>query len=163
MKLIIEARVESEDAELLREPIRLAVVGRDDGNLEHLGFSLEEGRALMAAAQSALVSNQATQWLATQDYCRRCFTPLRHKDSRSIVVRTFAREFRHRFPRQAPTLEDLVASATEQCAPVLVKVRRRLTTSDRRQTTIAFQLGSCLDRLPLDEEELWRRTWKRRG
>jgi hypothetical protein len=66
-------------------------------------------------------------------------------------------------PRQAPTLEDLVASATEQCAPVLVKVRRRLTTSDRWQTKIAFQLGSCLDRLPLDEEELWRRTWKRRG
>src|SRR3981081_2124992 len=52
-------------------------------------------------------------------------------------------------PRQAPTLEDLVASATEQCAPALVKVRRRLTTSDWRQTKIAFQLGSCLDRLLL--------------
>jgi hypothetical protein len=101
MKLIIEARVESEDAELLREPIRLAVVG----------------------ARRAIGS----------------------------------------VPRQASTLEDLVASATEQCAPVPVRVRRRLTTSDRRQTKIAFQLGSCLDRLPLDEEELWRRTWKRRG
>jgi hypothetical protein len=48
-------------------------------------------------------------------------------------------------------LEDLVASATEQCAPVLVKVRRRLTTSDRRETKIALQLGSCLDRLPHNE------------
>jgi hypothetical protein len=53
----------------------------------------------------------------------------------------------------APKLEDLVASATEKCAPVLVKVRRGLTTSDPRQTKIAFQLGSGLDRFPLDEEE----------
>jgi hypothetical protein len=77
MKLITEARVESEDAELLREPIRLAVAGRDDGDLKHLG----KGRALMAAAHSALLSNQATQWLATQDYCRRGFTPLRPRRS----------------------------------------------------------------------------------
>src|ERR1700730_9588272 len=42
---------------------------------------------------------------------------------------------------------------TEQCAPVLVKGRRRLSISDRRQTKIAFELGSGLDRLPLDEEE----------
>jgi hypothetical protein len=48
----------------------------------------------------------------------------------------------------ASTPEDMVASATEQCAPVPAKVRCRLTTSDRRQAKIQFQLGSCLDRLP---------------
>lgn len=42
-----------------------------------------------------------------------------------------------------------MASATEQCTPVLVKVRRKLTTSDRRQAKLEFQLDSCLDRLPL--------------
>ena len=34
--------------------------------------------------------------------------------------------------RQAPTQKDLVALAAEQCAPVLVKVRHWLTTSNRR-------------------------------
>jgi hypothetical protein len=67
MKLIIEARVEC---------------------TEQLGLTLEEGRALQAAAQSALISSHTEQWFATQDYCRRCCTPLYHKDSRSIVVRT---------------------------------------------------------------------------
>jgi hypothetical protein len=89
MKLIIEARMEDEDAELPREPVRLAVIDRiDDDDLEQLGLSLDEGRALMTAAQSAVVSSQTMNWLLKNDYCRRCFTPLRRKDSRSIVVRT---------------------------------------------------------------------------
>jgi len=88
MKLIIEARVECTDSDLRREPIRLAVLDRIDDDLEQLGLTLEEGRALLAAAQSALISSHTEQWLATQDYCRRCCTPLYHKDSRSIVVRT---------------------------------------------------------------------------
>jgi hypothetical protein len=88
MKLIIEARVESNDDESQRGPIRLAVIERNDDDLEHLGFSLEECRSLMAAAQSVVVSNHVTQWLSTLDYCRCCFTPLRRKDSRTIVVRT---------------------------------------------------------------------------
>jgi hypothetical protein len=37
------------------------VIERDDDDLEHLEFSLEEGRSLMAAAQSAVVSNHVTQ------------------------------------------------------------------------------------------------------
>jgi hypothetical protein len=51
-----------------------------DNDLEQLGLTLEEGRELLAAAQSALVSSQAEQWLATEDYCRRCCTPLYHKE-----------------------------------------------------------------------------------
>jgi hypothetical protein len=88
MKLIIEARVECTDSDLRRVPIRLAVLDRIDDDLEQLGLTLEEGRALLATPQSALISSHTEQWLATQDYCRRCCTPLYHKDSRSIVVRT---------------------------------------------------------------------------
>jgi hypothetical protein len=88
MKLIIEARVECTDSDLRREPIRLAVLDRIDDDLEQLGLTLEEGRAPLAAAQSALISSDTEQWLAAQVYCRRCCTPLYHKDSRSIVVRT---------------------------------------------------------------------------
>jgi hypothetical protein len=48
MKLIIEARVECTDSDLRREPIRLAVLDRIDDDLEQLGLTLEEGRALLA-------------------------------------------------------------------------------------------------------------------
>jgi hypothetical protein len=73
MKLIIEARVEC-DSDLRREPIRLAVLDRIDDEFEQLGLTLEEGQALMAAAQLAIISSHTEQWVATQDYCRRCCT-----------------------------------------------------------------------------------------
>jgi transposase-like protein len=76
MKLIIEARVECTDSDLRREPFRLAVLDRIDDELEQLGLTLEEGLVLLAAAQSALISSHTEQWLATEDYCRRCCTPL---------------------------------------------------------------------------------------
>jgi hypothetical protein len=37
--------------------------------------------------------------------------------------------------RQAPTQKDLVIRATEQCAPILMKARHRLTTSNARHLT----------------------------
>ncbi len=65
MKLIIEARVECTDSDLRREPIRLAVLDRIDDDLEQLGLTLEEGRALLAAAQSALISSHTELWLVS--------------------------------------------------------------------------------------------------
>jgi AraC-like DNA-binding protein len=59
----------------------------------------------------------------------------------------FARKFRHRF---------LVRRPRRRYTPVPVKVRRRLTTFDRPQVKIESKLGSCLDRLPLEEKELWK-------
>jgi hypothetical protein len=50
VKLIIEARVECTDSDLRREPIRLAVLDRIDDDLERLGLTPEECRALLAAA-----------------------------------------------------------------------------------------------------------------
>ena len=88
MRLIIEARLEDEDSNAPGEPVNIAVLDRADDDLEQLGLTLEEGRELLAAAQSALVSRQAARWLATADYCRRCCIPLYHKDSRSIIIRT---------------------------------------------------------------------------
>ncbi len=99
MRLIIEARVECSDSNLRSEPIRVAVLDRVDDDLEQLGLTLEEGRELLAAAQSALVASQAEQWLNTENYCRRCCTPLYHKDSRSIIVRTVFGKVTLRSPR----------------------------------------------------------------
>jgi hypothetical protein len=84
MRLIIEREWNLRSLTCKPEPRRLAVLDRMDDDLEQLGLTLEEGRELLAAAQSALVSSQAEQWLDTEDYCRRCRTPLYHKDSRSV-------------------------------------------------------------------------------
>ena len=88
MRLIIEARLEGNDIETTVVPIPLAVIDRYDDDLEQLGLSLAEGRELLAAAQSVVVSSQASRWIATQDSCHKCYTPLRRKDSRPIVMRT---------------------------------------------------------------------------
>jgi hypothetical protein len=51
----IEGWLESAGPYLPHEPIRLASIERPNDDLERLGLSLEEGRELMAAAQSAVV------------------------------------------------------------------------------------------------------------
>ena len=56
MRLIIEARLEGNDIEPTVVPIPLAVIDRYDDDLEQLGLSLAEGRELLAAAQSVVVS-----------------------------------------------------------------------------------------------------------
>lgn len=88
MRLIIEARLEGEGIDPADAPIPLAVIDRHDDALDQLGLSLTEDRELLTATHSALVSGHASSWVATQDYCHSCYTPLRHKDSRAIVMRT---------------------------------------------------------------------------
>ena len=81
MKLIIEARLEGDGIETAKDPIPIAVIHRRDDDLEQLGLSLAEGRELLAATQSVLVSRQACAWVAGEDYCHDCYTPLRRKDT----------------------------------------------------------------------------------
>jgi predicted DNA-binding protein (UPF0251 family) len=87
MRLVIEARVESADAATQQEPIRLAVIERVDDDLEVLGLSLQEGRELMAAAQSVGISMHVQRWLITQASAA-VVTTLCHKDRRSLIVPT---------------------------------------------------------------------------
>ena len=87
MRLIIEARiVDGDDA--VDDTVTLAVVERRDRSLSELGLTLEEGRALLAQAQTVLVSQQVGGWTSSEMNCRRCGAPLSHKDSRTVVVRT---------------------------------------------------------------------------
>jgi hypothetical protein len=88
MRLIIEARVEGAESDQQSSRRAWRSLTGWTTILSSWGLTLEEGRELLPAAQSALVPSQAVQWLATEDYCRRCCTPLYHKDSRLIVVRT---------------------------------------------------------------------------
>ena len=129
MKLIIEARLESADPHLQREPLRLASIERPNDDLERLGLSLEEGREQMAAAQSAVVSNHVADWLTRRDYCRHCCTPFRRKDSRSIVVRTVFGKVSVESPRFWSCTCDRVRSAgpAYTMSPLAEALPRRTT------------------------------------
>ncbi|CAN7783706.1 ISKra4 family transposase [Paraburkholderia hospita] len=87
MRLIIEARVEGEEARATDATV-LAVVERNDLSLADLGLTLAEGRALLAEVQSFLVPEQTARWMKSQMACHRCGSMLAHKDARSIVLRT---------------------------------------------------------------------------
>jgi hypothetical protein len=90
MRLIIEARLEGDQASSAATEAGtiIAVVERQDRSVVGLGLTLAEGRALLAEAQSVLVSHQAAGWMADQLTCCRCGLMLAHKDSRSITMRT---------------------------------------------------------------------------
>jgi hypothetical protein len=53
-----------------------------------LGLQLAEAKDLLAAVQDTLVENQVATALSTQVGCPDCGLLRRHKDSRSIVMRT---------------------------------------------------------------------------
>jgi hypothetical protein len=89
MRLIMEARLAGGDSGTVDDGDGvLAVVERRDCGLDQLGLTLAEGRSLLAKVQAELISKQVQWWLSGQTHCRLCGAPLRHKDSRSTVLRT---------------------------------------------------------------------------
>jgi hypothetical protein len=62
MRLIVEARIETEDGEASRAGgAVVAVIERRERSLSQLGLTLAEGRSLLAEAQALLASEQAAQ------------------------------------------------------------------------------------------------------
>jgi hypothetical protein len=89
MRLIIKARLVDGESDPVEEGDGvLAVVERPDLSLAELGLTLAEGRSLLAKVQTELISQQVQRWLAGQTHCENCGAALRHKDSRSTVLRT---------------------------------------------------------------------------
>jgi hypothetical protein len=89
MRLIIEAGLADEESDAVNDGDGvLAVVERHDCSLAQLDLTLAEGRSLLAKVQAELISKQVEWRLSGQTDCRRCGVALRHKDSRSTVLRT---------------------------------------------------------------------------
>lgn len=128
MKLIIEARLEGDGIETAKDPIPIAVIHRRDDDLEQLGLSLAEGRELLAATQSVLVSRQACAWVAGEDYCHDCYTPLRRKDTRFIVMRTVFGKVTMKSPRYwCCGCEQMRDGQTRTISPLAQALRKRVT------------------------------------
>lgn len=89
MRLIIKVRIDdpANHASHADNTI-LAMIERPEGSLGQLGLTLFEGRSLVAEVQRALVSQQVQAWLAAKIHCGFCGAALKHKESRSRVVRT---------------------------------------------------------------------------
>ena len=128
MKLIIEARLEGDGIEMAKDPIPIAVIHRRDDNLEQIGLSLAEGKELLAATQSVLVSCQADAWVADEDYCHDCYTPLRRKDMRFIVMRTVFGKVKMKNPRYwSCDCEQMQVGQTRTISPLAQALPKRVT------------------------------------
>src|SRR5262249_53511453 len=65
-----------------------------------VGLALSEAKDILAALQEALVSEQTTSALAERVPCPHCGAPRRHKDVRTIVLRTLFGSLRLASPRR---------------------------------------------------------------
>jgi hypothetical protein len=56
--------------------------------IEQVGLTLAEAKALLSALQQQIVERQAATFLATCRHCQACGTPLRSKGQHTITLRT---------------------------------------------------------------------------
>ncbi len=129
MRLIIEARIDDGECDAKREGSTIvAIVDRRDKDLSQLGLTLAEGRSVLAEVQSALVSQQVARWLSANTHCRRCGSPLSHKDSRSIVLRTVFGKMALESPRLwSCTCATKSGAARHSTSPLCKAIAKRVT------------------------------------
>jgi hypothetical protein len=129
MRLIIEARLADGDSDTVNDGDGvLAVIERRDCSLDQLGLTLAEGRSLLAKVQAELISKQVQWWRSGQAHCGLCGDPLRHKDSRSTVLRTVYGKVIVKSPR-------LWSCACEQTAQTPRRVVHPLSKTLTRRVT----------------------------
>jgi hypothetical protein len=128
MKLKVQVLVEADDGQV--------EVVRDVFELAHrplapdtVGVGLAEAKELLAAVQDALVDEQVKAALSEQQHCGDCGRPHRHKDARTIVLRTLFGTLRIPSPRwyrcscqpqPTKTFSPLAALLPERTTPELV-------------------------------------------
>ncbi len=128
MRLRVQVVVEADDgeAEVVRDVFEL--VPRPLAP-DTVGVGLAEAKELLAAVQEAIVDEQVTAALAEQEDCRGCGRRHRHKDTRTIVLRTLFGTLRLPSPRwyrcscqpqPTKTFSPLVGLLPERTTPELV-------------------------------------------
>ena len=125
---------EGEATEQFRE---VFVLERDQLTGASVGLSLAEAHALLASIQEAVVCAQVTAAVAEQRCCSRCGRAHRHKDTRTITVRTLFGTLHPDSPRflacpcradapEAPaTFSPLTAILAGRSTPELVYLQAR--------------------------------------
>jgi hypothetical protein len=96
VQVVVQADDDTDAPSVVREVLS---VDRDALAPDTLGLQRGEAMDLLSAVQGALVEEQAKAALATQVACPECGRPRRHKDSRTIVVRSLFGTLRLASPR----------------------------------------------------------------
>ncbi len=116
---------------------------------DSLGLGLAEAKDLLAAVQSALVTEQVNAGVAAQVACPCCGRPRRHKDKPTIVVRSLFGTLRLPSPRwwhcpctaqSTRTFRPLAVLLPERTTPELMYLESkfaRLTSSGASATLLA--------------------------
>jgi hypothetical protein len=100
MKFSVQVIVHPDDDTKASAVVReVLTFERDDLAPDTLGLQLAEAKDLLAAVQATMVEQQATAAIAKQVACPHCGVPRRHKDTRTIVVRTLFGALRLASPR----------------------------------------------------------------
>jgi hypothetical protein len=100
MKFSVQVIVYPDD-DTEASPVVREVFASDRGDLapDTLGLQLAEAKDLLAAVQDTLVEQQASAAIAKQAACPHCGRARRHKDTRTIVVRSLFGALRLASPR----------------------------------------------------------------
>src|SRR5271166_6964910 len=100
MKFTVQVIVHPDD-DTEASPVVRGVFAADRGDLapDTLGLQLAEAKDLLAAVQDTVVEQQATAAITKQVACPHCGAPRRHKDTRTIVVRSLFGALRLTSPR----------------------------------------------------------------
>lgn len=135
MKLSVQVIVHpddgTDDVPTVREVFTL---DRDDLSADTLGLQLAEANDLLVAVQHTLVDQQVQAAVAAHAACPACGKPRRHKDTRTIVVRSLFGVLRLPSPRwwhcdcrEQPTrtFAPLVAVLPERTTPELAYLQAR--------------------------------------
>ena len=100
MKISVQVIVHPDnDTEASPAVQEVFTLDRDDLAPDTLGLQLAEAKDLLAAVQATVVEQQASAAIARQEACPDCGRARRHKDTRTIVVRSLFGALRLASPR----------------------------------------------------------------
>ncbi len=135
MKVSVQVIVHPDD-DAEASPVVREVFTLDRGDLapDTLGLQVAEAKDLLAAVQDTLVEQQATAAITRQAACPHCGRAHRHKDTRTIVVRSLFGTLRLASPRwwhcgcrdhPARTFQPLAELLPERTTPELACLQAR--------------------------------------
>jgi hypothetical protein len=131
VQVIVHPDDDTEASPAVREVLTL---DRDELAPDTLGLQLAEAKDLLAAVQDTVVEQQASATIARQAACPECGRPRRHKDTRTIVVRTLFGTLRLASPRwwhcgcrdqPTRTFQPLAGLLPERTTPELAYLQAR--------------------------------------
>ena len=133
MRVQIQVRIISDDETVLSEDV-IACFDKGDDQLEEIGLSLEQAKAVLAGAQVSLVAAQAASFLTRHRDCEQCGRHLQSKGRCRILFRTAfgtvplvsPRLYRCTcHPTGSKTFSPLTRLFTEHTAPELLYLETR--------------------------------------